>query len=575
MATAEAPDKAPAPTGTPSALAPPTLDAPEVTDVAAALLRPAEVEDVAMEEPAASAAAEPAEASGPTVAVPPAAPAAPAAPVAPAIVPGPSAGLKLLADSATMQGRRPKQEDRHVKIPDLTKAAKAFKMPIDHLEQPCAFFAVYDGHQGTLCSEFLAKNFHVKLLKKLSVDPVTSKWDERRICGVLREICEELDTEFLAKFRTAPDGSTLVATLISGARVFTAWVGDSRAMLCRRSSQGGILTVPLTEDHRPAVQSEADRVIKAGGNIVDFGGGIWRVAHEGYEEKVRELRRAQAQGLGTIGKEPVALAVSRAMGDRDFKAVTGKALLIATPDVRCVRMDKSVKFLALMCDGIPDVMRNEDAIDQLVIRRDPNPETDIRAGCGALVQEAYKRGSEDNLTVIVIRFEWEGDVDVAAAKRSAGVSNGSSGESAVAASKRRRLEMAAAVKAQKIAAFERETAGQAEEPLIELVAPEVKAPDEHAKLTAAMIAKPGARLEVSKPKSEVLAPEIVKSEAKSQIASEAKPEAKPHAKPELKSEAESEVMPKAEKKADAVPPGKVETDPDPPPKPAASLGTFL
>lgn len=333
--------------------------------------------------------------------------------------------------------------------------------------------------------------------------------------------------------------------------------------------------MPLTEDHRPAVQTEADRVIKAGGNIVDFGGGIWRVAHEGYEEKVREIRRAQAQGLGTIGKEPVALAVSRAMGDREFKAVTGKALLIATPDVRCVRMDKSVKFLALMCDGIPDVMRNEDAVDQLVIRRDPHPETDIRAGCGALVQEAYKRGSEDNLTVIVIRFEWEGGVDAAAAKRSAGVSNGTSGESAVAASKRRRLEMAAAVKAQKIAAFERETAGQAEEPLMELVAPEVRAPDEHAKLAAAMVANSEARLEASKPKSEVSTPEVVKSEAKSRIELEVKPESKPQANAGMKPEAKSEVMPKAEKEADAVPPGKTETKPDPPAKPAASLGTFL
>ena len=53
---------------------------------------------------------------------------------------------------------------------------------------------------------------------------------------------------------------------------------------------------------------------------------VWIEHHaweQGFEERVRELRRARAQGLGTIAKEPIALAVSRSLGDRDFKAVTG------------------------------------------------------------------------------------------------------------------------------------------------------------------------------------------------------------------------------------------------------------
>ena len=97
-----------------------------------------------------------------------------------------------------------------MKIPDLTKAAKALKMPIDHLDQPCALYSVFDGHQGHLCAEFAAKNFHVHLLKKLSAEKKGDLWTDERIKDTLREVCEELDAEFLAKFRTAPDGSTLV-----------------------------------------------------------------------------------------------------------------------------------------------------------------------------------------------------------------------------------------------------------------------------------------------------------------------------------------------------------------------------
>lgn len=52
------------------------------------------------------------------------------------------------------------------------------------------------------------------------------------------------------------------------------------------------------------------------------------MAHGDFEEKRRELRRARAQGLGHVASPPVALAVTRAMGDRDFK---DSALLVARP----------------------------------------------------------------------------------------------------------------------------------------------------------------------------------------------------------------------------------------------------
>lgn len=60
-------------------------------------------------------------------------------------------------------------------------------MPIYHLPQPCAFFGVYDGHQGDQCAQFVAKSFHVKLLKRLSADSDGANWNDERICGALRE----------------------------------------------------------------------------------------------------------------------------------------------------------------------------------------------------------------------------------------------------------------------------------------------------------------------------------------------------------------------------------------------------
>merc|ERR1719464_62773 len=149
--------------------------------------------------------------------------------------------------------------------------------------------------------------------------------------------------------------------------------------------------------------------------------GFARVAHQGYEERLRELRRAQAQGLGTIGKEPVALDISRALGDREFKAVSGKALLVPTPGVRVAKIDESHKFVALVCGGIPTVMTNADIVAELDLIREADPVVDVRASCGSLVQEAYNRGSVDNLTAILVRLDWPGGPDKAYVRKVASV----------------------------------------------------------------------------------------------------------------------------------------------------------
>lgn len=43
------------------------------------------------------------------------------------------------------------------------------------------------------------------------------------------------------------------------------------------------------------------------------------------------------------------------------EAITGKALLTAEPGVRCVQLDRTHMSMALMCDGISDVMQDDEA----------------------------------------------------------------------------------------------------------------------------------------------------------------------------------------------------------------------
>jgi serine/threonine protein phosphatase PrpC len=244
----------------------------------------------------------------------------------------------------------------------------------------------------------------MKLLKKLSADTDGSAWTDDRIEGVLRSTGEELDTEFLARFRTAKDGTTLVVALVVGERCFIAWAGDSRCVMCRENQSGGNEAVQVSDDHRPMLESEAQRIVAVGGEVVQLEDGCLRVAQKGYQERVLELIRAEQQGLGTIGKPPVAMAVSRSLGDRDFKTTTrGADIISPTPEVRCIRIDESFKFVVLMSDGVTDVMRNDEIVAEL--SRHGN---DGAAAAKCLIQEALGRFSSDNVTVVFARVDWHG-----------------------------------------------------------------------------------------------------------------------------------------------------------------------
>jgi len=337
--------------------------------------------------------------------------------------------FRLVAASATMQGLREAQEDRHMKIPDLSKAARALKLSVDHLGQPCAFFAVFDGHCGQACSDFANKNLYLRLLKHLAVDPkegpgAAESWSDDKVAEAIKKACDDIDAEFLKRHRTAKDGTTVVAALLAGRRCFLAWAGDSRGMLCQQSSSGGTELAFVTEDHRPTNPAEAERITQCGGEVVDVGDGAWRVARAGYEERRREITRAEQQGLGLIGKWPVAMAVSRSLGDRDFKSVTGggQDVISGIPEVQCIHLDKSHKFLALMCDGVTDAMSNEDIAAELSQEMPSgNEEDSAKAACSALLQEALRRGSSDNVTVTLVRLEWSdrdaGSTDAEATKK--------------------------------------------------------------------------------------------------------------------------------------------------------------
>jgi protein phosphatase 2C family protein 2/3 len=139
-------------------------------------------------------------------------------------------------------------------------------------------------------------------------------------------------------------------------------LGDCRAVACTMDN----IAVPLSKDHKPSSYDEYKRINEMGGKIV----------HEKNDDP-------RINGL----------SVSRAFGDLDSKPHVSHVPDIYDYDT------KRIKFIIMGCDGIWDVMSNQDAVDLVLSELDISKKNNIAA---KLTQFAYEKGSHDNLTCIIV-----------------------------------------------------------------------------------------------------------------------------------------------------------------------------
>merc|ERR1712129_29020 len=183
--------------------------------------------------------------------------------------------------------------------------------------------------------------------------------------------------------RTAPGGV---------AKLFVAWCGDSRAVLCR-----GRRGVRLSEDHKPNSRAEQARIKAAGGHVMKDAWGTWRV---GKEEAImlKELQKLQ-QRKHSEQKESWLLSTSRSFGDVELKIPD--ALVIAEPELRVVDLVPEDWAVVLACDGVFDTLSDQEVTDAVL-----QEHSDPVQAAKVVVQRALSKGSRDNLTAIVLRLGW-------------------------------------------------------------------------------------------------------------------------------------------------------------------------
>ncbi len=240
------------------------------------------------------------------------------------------------------------------------------------------FFGVYDGHGGSGAAEYtathLAENFF-----KAQGETIGERLDHAFL---------KTDKNFLEdpKFTGDGSGTTAVVAVIDSYtnKIVIANCGDSRGILTYKYNEKAVGT---TQDHKPNLPEERERIAKAGGFVYD-------------------------------GRVNGNLAVSRAIGDRGLK----KSGVISTPDTYEGLVCKD-NILVLACDGLWDVMTNEEVVafvheqfnKEEIQKRVVEYREEVKFLEGnnrrakliaeSLVGKAYEKGSRDNISVLIVKFK--------------------------------------------------------------------------------------------------------------------------------------------------------------------------
>lgn len=239
------------------------------------------------------------------------------------------------------------------------------------------FGAVFDGHGGPAVSRYLRQNLYANLQ---SVAAPGAVFEHQK---ALSSALHKVDTEVQHVSHWSFQGSTAVAAwILPEQTLIVANIGDSRAVLSHNDT-----SVELTQDHKPNAPKEKARIAARGGKVV------WSGLTD------REGRPVPDHGVYRVNGN---LALSRAVGDRSERPA-----ISAEPEFTVVSLDENAQFVVLATDGLWDVMTSEEVVSfchfKLRAQEDAQMKQIIqRKMAEFLVAEALRRGTVDNVTVVIL-----------------------------------------------------------------------------------------------------------------------------------------------------------------------------
>ena len=222
----------------------------------------------------------------------------------------------------------------------------------------CSFFAIYDGHGGAQCADFLRDQLHQMIVRDTEFPQNPIKAMQRGFEQAEKNFMEYAHSE--SNLETGNDqrsGSCAIVVLIVGEVAYVANVGDSRAFM---STDSGTKIVPLSVDHKPENEAETERIERCGGKVYQ---------NQSFIPDPTPGNNSGTQTLiGPHRVFPGRLSVSRTIGDieaKDERYGGNPNVVIAIPEIRAFKIKDNFDFIMIGCDGVFEKMSNQEVMDTI------------------------------------------------------------------------------------------------------------------------------------------------------------------------------------------------------------------
>lgn len=314
----------------------------------------------------------------------------------------------------TFQGLFKDYNEDRVSVCSLIKKPSSSKMKT---WPKISYFAIFDGHGGEECSEFLKNNYMNYLIEnanfpfdiKLSMIESFQKIEDDFFKLKCKDNLEDSDKS----------GSCALVSVIFDNKIYIANIGDSRAIM---SIGGGTKVKQLTADQKPDNIKEFERALKNGSKIylddnddpdrdeskIEF------IKDKAELEKMKEIKENSKEEK-IFRVYPSDLAVMRTLGDikakkKEFGGIPGT--IINIPEVYIFDINSSDDFIVMGCDGIFDDLSNQEIVNAawtVFKHRATEKNYDIheltQEACDLVIKFGLEKQTTDNLSCIIIGLE--------------------------------------------------------------------------------------------------------------------------------------------------------------------------
>ncbi|XP_033924764.1 protein phosphatase 1D [Melopsittacus undulatus] len=228
-----------------------------------------------------------------------------------------------------------------------------------------AFFAVCDGHGGREAAQFARENLWGFIKKQKGFGSAKPA----EVCAALRKgfiACHRAMWKKLPEWPKtmtglpSTSGTTASVVIIRGSKMYVAHVGDSGVVLGVQDDPKDdfVRAVEVTQDHKPELPKERERIEGLGGSVINKSGVnrvVWKrpcLTHNG------PVRRS------TVIDQIPFLAVARALGDLwSYDFYSGEFVVSPEPDTSVHTIDpQKHKYIILGSDGLWNMIPPQDAI---------------------------------------------------------------------------------------------------------------------------------------------------------------------------------------------------------------------